>query len=88
MKHTEQSIVAKKYKCDKCSHVFESRSVKLVPATTNIKTLIDEYKHNKWSMLVAKDGTIRRGGHDAEEGDSTLHCPSCGELHLFGFSGV
>lgn len=81
MKYTD---LIDKYKCDKCGHVFEGRLVKLIPASTSIKILTPIQP----PMFVAKDGSIKRGGYNAEEGDSTLHCPSCEEPHLFGFNGV
>lgn len=69
------------YKCDKCKASFDAQEIKLEPAATNIAILTPM----RPMLFVSKDGKIMGGGKHAEEGDRTLHCPKCGELHLFGF---
>lgn len=69
------------YKCDKCRAVFSAKQVVFKPANTGIKILTPQSP----MKFVDKEGNIVGGGHSAREGDQTLHCPKCGQLHLFGF---
>jgi hypothetical protein len=70
------------YKCDKCRATFDAQEVKLRPAATNVTILTPMSP----MLFVNKEGKIMGGGKHADPGDQTLHCPKCGELHLFGFN--
>lgn len=66
------------FKCDECQKSFVGKDVVLKPAHQNMSIPFCTM------MFVAENGTIV-GRSSAQDGDQTMHCPHCGQLHLFGF---
>jgi hypothetical protein len=66
-----------KSRCDS-GHEFENRAVELVKFGTGFHAPLAQLK------FVAKDGTLCAGTPKAT--DSVLACPTCHQVHLFGFN--
>lgn len=69
--------VKEKIICDKCGHKFPTNKVLLKSASKNCIIVL--------GMLGVDKNGIIVGRSQFKDGDQTLHCPKCGELHLFGF---
>lgn len=71
-----------KYKCDSCQSAFEDSEVVLHEFVKNV--------HFVGNVVLVKNrvtGKIYRTLTDKlEDGDCSLHCPNCGQVHLFGFN--
>ena len=71
-----------RYCCDNplCGATFTKALLK--PAATNIQIMgVSLIGANKDGKPICVSGQFK-------EGDQTLHCPECGQLHLFGFNSV
>jgi|WetSurMetagenome_2_1015567.scaffolds.fasta_scaffold855565_2 hypothetical protein len=69
------------YKCDHCKHIFQGKDVKLELAHHNIS-----FPMGGICVVSADDRIMRTTSFS--DGDRVLRCPSCNELHLFGFDLV
>ena len=84
---TKMKEVKGKSKCDDCGAVFNNKDVKLKPLNPNFGMTPGFGVHIK---LVEPDGTLVgvSSSYSAKPGSCTLHCPKCGDVHLFGFDQV
>lgn len=70
------------YRCDN-GHVFHAPQVELLPWGPGFRI------HERYITVVSANGTIVVTTTDhLMPGDCALACPTCGQLHLFGFDLV
>jgi len=70
-----------KYKCDNCSEVFAEEEVVLKDFGNNFHIFGQSVMvKNKNTGKVCRTSTDK-----IEEGDCSIHCPKCDQVHLFGF---
>jgi len=77
--------LTKKYKCNKCGHIFIGKDAKLKPFGDNVflsSTPLLSFK------FVDTDGKIISSISSPESDDMILHCPKCELPHLFGFNPI
>jgi len=73
-----------RYQCDKCKSTFEESEIVMKDFIDNLHILgnpimVKNRISGKPSMVYTDQ---------IKEGDCSLHCPKCDEVHLFGFDTV